>query len=634
MEKMQKSIRTFIIIPLVLIWVISPIKKETSSMHTSSKIDLSIFEQSNQAEIEFLIAMKEHADLSNANNYTTKTNKGYFVYQTLSRTAKESQQSLINFLDKRGVEFRSYWIVNAVWAKGDFELIEEIAQRSDVAHIYANPKVRLDFPEQISPEMKPNFFAQEPTDMHAIGWNIERVNAPEVWEAGYTGQGAVIGGQDTGYDWDHPALINQYRGWDGSAADHNYHWHDAIHSGGGVCGPDSLEPCDDWGHGTHTMGTMVGDDGLGNQIGMAPGARWIGCRNMDQGFGTPATYIECYQWFIAPTNLDGEKPNPDLAPHVINNSWGCPAIEGCTDPSVLLEAVKNVNYAGIVTVHSAGNSGSACATIDTPAAIYDESFTVGNTDNDDYIASNSSRGPVTVDGSNRIKPDISAPGTNILSSIPGGNYSSKSGTSMAAPHVAGLVALLISANPSLAGNVDQIESLITQNALARTATQTCEGVPGTQIPNNTYGWGRIDAEKSVAAAFPYQLQIQKNTPSNSGYYVPGVPLRFTITVTNTNPFSATNHLIITDSLPIHTDFFSATTPYTLSDDQIQWELDHLNGTASYELIVLPPSTYTDTILNEYYGVRSDEFSTQMGCAVSLEAYPYSMILPFINKESE
>jgi uncharacterized repeat protein (TIGR01451 family) len=196
------------------------------------------------------------------------------------------------------------------------------------------------------------------------------------------------------------------------------------------------------------------------------------------------------------------------------------------------------------------------------------------------------------------------------------------------------VALLISANPSLAGNVDQIESLITQNALARTATQTCEGVPGTQIPNNTYGWGRIDAEKSVAAAFPYQLQIQKNTPSNSGYYVPGVPLRFTITVTNTNPFSATNHLIITDSLPIHTDFFSATTPYTLSDDQIQWELDHLNGTASYELIVLPPSTYTDTILNEYYGVRSDEFSTQMGCAVSLEAYPYSMILPFINKESE
>jgi len=631
MVKMQKSMRYFIIIPLFLIWVFNPIQKETSRIKYSSKIDPQIIEQSSEGEMEFLIYMKEHTDLSNAKHLTTKIDKGYYIYQALSNTAEESQRSVINLLKKQGVEFRSYWIVNIIWAKGDLQLIEAIAQRNDVEYIHANPRVRLDYENTIIPDLKTGFTTPKTSSINAIEWNIEKVNAPDVWEAGYTGQGAVIGGQDTGYDWDHPALINQYRGWDGITADHHYNWHDAIHSGGGVCGADSLEPCDDGDHGTHTMGTMVGDDGLVNQIGMAPGARWIGCRNMDRGFGTPATYIECYQWFIAPTDLDGEKPNPELAPHVINNSWGCPVSEGCTDPNFLLEAVKNVNSAGIVTVHSAGNNGSMCETINQPAAIYDESFTVGNTDNEDFIATSSSRGPVTVDGSNRLKPDISAPGTNIRSSIPGGNYSIKSGTSMAAPHVAGLVALLISANPSLAGNVEQIESLITQNALARTTNQKCGSVDGNQIPNNTYGWGRIDAEKSVAAAFPYQLQIQKSAPSNSGYYVPGVPLRFTITVTNTNPFSTTNHLIITDSLPIHTDFFSATTPYTRTDNQIQWELDHLNSTTNYELVILPQKTYTGTILNEYYGVRSDEFPTQMGSIVSLEAYPYSFLLPFIYK---
>ena len=165
-----------------------------------------------------------------------------------------------------------------------------------------------------------------------VEWNIIKVKAPDVWAMGFTGQGVVIGGQDTGYQWDHPALINQYRGWNGTSADHDYNWHDAIHedAGGNPCGYNSPFPCDDYGHGTHTMGTMVGDDGGANQIGMAPGARWIGCRNMDNGVGSPATYAECYQWFVAPTALDGSEPRPDLAPDVINNSWGCPPSEGCT----------------------------------------------------------------------------------------------------------------------------------------------------------------------------------------------------------------------------------------------------------------------------------------------------------------
>jgi subtilisin family serine protease len=382
-----------------------------------------------------------------------------------------------------------------IWARGNIETIQSLAARADVAHIYANPKVKLDLPQDDLP-VPPN---QSPGATSTIEWNIKQVNADDVWASGYTGHGAVIGGQDTGYAWEHPALKDKYRGWDGANADHNYHWHDAIHAGGGVCGPDSPEPCDDGSHGTHTMGTMVGDDGVSNQIGMAPGARWIGCRNMDQGVGTPATYAECYQWFIAPTDLNGENPRPDLAPDVINNSWSCPPSEGCTDPNVLLTVVNNVRAAGILSAHSAGNSGyGGCSTVNAPAAIYDASFSVGATDIGNTIAGFSSRGPVTVDGSNRLKPDITAPGVGVRSRVPGGGYGTKSGTSMAAPHVAGLVALIISAQPALRGQVDALEELIESTALPLTTTQTCGGVPGSSIPNNTYGWGRIDAQMALS----------------------------------------------------------------------------------------------------------------------------------------
>ena len=222
---------------------------------------------------------------------------------------------------------------------------------------------------------------------------------------------------------------------------------------------------------------------------------------MNQGNGTPTTYSECYQWFIAPTTVAGTNPDPAMAPHVINNSWGCPVSEGCTDPNVMLTIVDNVRAAGIMTVHSAGNSGSACSTVNEPSAIYDSSYSVGATSSTDAIASFSSRGPVTVDGSNRLKPDISAPGVGIRSSYPGSTYASGwSGTSMAGPHVAGLVALLISARPDWAGNVDQLENTINSTAIGLTTAQQCGTVPGSQIPNNTFGYGRIDAFAAYQAA--------------------------------------------------------------------------------------------------------------------------------------
>jgi subtilisin family serine protease len=367
-------------------------------------------------ETEFLVFLTEQADLSAAESLATKLDKGTYVYQQLTATAARTQPAVTAALDNLGVQYRPYWVANMIWVRGDAAVVQSLAERDDISHIYANPTVKADLPTQ------EEYIEQ----MAAIEWNILMVNADDVWAEGYTGQGAVIGGQDTGYDWDHPALINSYRGWNGATADHNYNWHDSIHVPNGTCPADSPEPCDDVDHGTHTMGTMVGDDGGSNQTGMAPGAKWIGCRNMNAGNGTPASYSACYEWFIAPTDLNNANPNPAMAPHAINNSWSCPPSEGCTDPNVMLTIVQNLRAAGILTAHSAGNGGaSGCSTVRDPATIYAESFSVGSTTNGDTVSSFSSRGPVTIDGSNRLKPDISAPGSSVRSTLPGGGYGTK-----------------------------------------------------------------------------------------------------------------------------------------------------------------------------------------------------------------
>src|SRR4030095_5995068 len=152
---------------------------------------------------------------------------------------------------------------------------------------------------------------------------------------------------------------------------HDFNWHDSVHSGGGSCGPNSPQPCDDDGHGTHTMGTAVGDGGMGNQIGMAPGAKWMGCRNMNEGVGTPASYTECMEFFLAPYPVNGTpaQGNPDLAPDVTTNSWGCTADEGCS-PGTLQAAVEAQRAAGILMVVAAGNSGPGCSTVDDPPSLF------------------------------------------------------------------------------------------------------------------------------------------------------------------------------------------------------------------------------------------------------------------------
>jgi uncharacterized repeat protein (TIGR01451 family) len=564
-----------------------------------SKVDPWVLDTAARGDTEFLVLLRQQADLRGAPTLRSKPERGAFVQNALESTARQTQGPLLALLAARGAAHRAFWVANMIWVRGDARLVAELAAREDVFHVYANPSVHLSEPPQEDS-------ARAPGATTGIEPNITKVHAPDVWALGFTGQGVVVGGEDTGYQWDHPALKGKYRGWNGTTADHNYNWHDAIHSGGGGCGHDAPAPCDDTDHGTHTMGTMVGDDGGSNQIGMAPGARWIGCRNMDQGNGTPATYTECFEWFIAPTDLANMNPDPTKAPHVINNSWGCPPSEGCTDPDALKTVVENTRAAGIEVVVSAGNSGSGCSSVDTPAAIYDASFTVGATDLSDVIASFSSRGAVTVDGSNRLKPDVSAPGVGVRSSVPFNSYGFKSGTSMAGPHVVGLVALLLSADPGLAGNPDSIEAVVTSTAVPRTSVQTCNGVPGSAIPNNTYGWGRVDALAAVSATGLDLALVQGDAPDPT---IATVPVTYTLSATNDGTTTAHN-VVVDDDFPAGSGYVSATPSQgSCSHTAVsaQCTLGDLDAgvTATIEVVLMPGGTGSMTNTAVVSGDESD-----------------------------
>jgi len=452
------------------------------------KVHPLVLERGAAGPVEFLAVLDEQADLSGAAGLTTKQEKGEWVVSRLRAVAERTQAPLLERLAADGVEHRPFWITNMIWVRGGSEAVEKIALRPEVRRIDANPGIAVSLPD------RQNASSTESTS--SIEWGVQKVRADQLWAMGYRGQGVVIAGQDTGYEWTHAAIRDHYRGWNGTTADHDYNWHDSIHSGGGSCGADSPFPCDDHYHGTHTMGTMVGDDGGSNQVGLAPEAKWIGCRNMNVGNGTPATYSECFEWFVAPTDVAGQNPDPSKSPHVINNSWTCPEVEGC-EFDTLRTVVENTRAAGILVVASAGNEGSGCSTVANPIAIYDAAFSVGATDIGDNIASFSSRGPVTVDGSNRLKPDVSAPGVSVRSCIPGGGYTSLNGTSMAGPHVAGLAALLMSARPDLIGDVDALEALLELSSFPLTSSQTCGGIPGGSIPNPIFGHGRIDGVASL-----------------------------------------------------------------------------------------------------------------------------------------
>ncbi len=355
-----------------------------------------------------------------------------------------------------------------------------LLQQPEVDRVLDNPILRP------LPAPIPQARGNQPAPQSTM-WNQSMIHADQVWkELGVTGKGIVVGQSDSGAQGDHPEIVAGYRG---AAFGGDYNWYDPWFN--------SSTPVDIGGHGTHTLGTI-----LGAHTGIAPGATWIGCVNLARNLGNPALYLDCMQFMLAPFPQGGDPfkdGDPTRSANVLNNSWGCPEIEGC-DAKALLPAVNALRAAGIFVVASAGNDGDAgCDTVADPLALYSTAYSVGAIDSKGQLASFSSLGPVTADGSGRTKPDIVAPGVQVLSAFPGNTYELADGTSMAGPHVVGVVALMWSANPKLIGDIDQTANILDQTAQTYTGIMPGCAHPDLK-PNDGVGWGLVDAYAAVKAA--------------------------------------------------------------------------------------------------------------------------------------
>ncbi|WP_436762943.1 S8 family serine peptidase [Streptosporangium sp. V21-05] len=447
----------------------------------------------------FWVRLAQRADLGAAAGEKTRAGRASEVIRARKDVAGSSQRRVIATLRAAGADFTSYWISNTVRVTGDGALLERLAALPEVA------KIEADVPLAVP---RPAVAPRAQATVAGVEWNVERIGADQVWdEFSDRGQGIVVANIDTGVQWDHPALLGQYRGNTGGTANHNYAWFNPV----GGC--PTAAPCDTDGHGTHTMGTMAGDDGGTNKIGVAPGVKWIAAKGCEGTTCSAAHLLAAGQWMLAPTDLNGNNPRPDLAPDVVNNSWGGPGYsEWYAD--VLSSWVR----AGIFPAFSIGNDGPDCGTAGYPGGLV-QAYSSAAFDVNDVIAPFSSRG----DGSPYIKPDIAAPGVNVRSSVPGG-YAGYSGTSMASPHTAATVALIWAAVPGLRGNVDATREILDSSAVPKPDTSCASA--GTV--NEVWGHGKLDAYAAVARArsgviapgteLPLVMGYNRSLPGTDGHW--------------------------------------------------------------------------------------------------------------------
>ncbi len=428
------------------------------------------------------VIFKDQADLSQASHIADRNQRLIFVYKTLTAQATTTQAPLRMTLDRLGIHYTPYYLVNGLEVNGGALLRLYLFNRPEVDRIIPSPRLRP------IPALAPPSIGDSMSVPENPGWNIRMIGADRVWQDfGVTGKGIVIGQSDTGVDSSHPALRDSYRG---ATQGNDYNWYDPW--------TNSKSPIDVEGHGTHTLGIVLGGGG----IGVAPGAQWIACVNLERNLGAAPLYLSCMQFMLAPFPLGGDPfkdGDPTRAAQILNNSWGCPDLEGC-DARSLQPAVDALRAAGIFVVVSSGNDGPACATVLDPPSIYASVLSVGAVNGSGDLAFFSSRGPVTVDGSKRVKPDIVAPGVDVLSSLPNATYGMESGTSMAGPHLVGVVALMWSANPALIGDIDRTEKIVIDTARPYAGARPAGDCFTGSTPNNGYGYGLVDAYAAVKAA--------------------------------------------------------------------------------------------------------------------------------------
>ncbi len=442
----------------------------------------------------YLIYFHEQADLSPAYAMDWEA-RGRFVVDALQKTAERSQRSVQAYLDAQGVEYQAFWIDNVIVVEtSNLTTFNALTSFPEIAALRARRQPILHEPQEASPE----------SILTAIEPNLTHIKADQVWGLGHTGQNIIVANIDTGVRYTHDALVNQYRGnLGGGTFDHNYNWWDPY--------AGTTAPVDVHDHGSHTIGTIVGDDGGANQIGLAPSAQWIAC----QGFNPSATdagLLSCGQFMAAPWDLNGANANPDLRPHVVNNSWGdC----GQTYDSWYSGVISAWHAAGVYPVFSNGNA-SNCGyssppglnTVGNPARSGNVTGVGSTGRSDGQYATYSNWGPtddpdtVNPRGYPSLKPQVVAPGTNRSAGKNSDtHYRDMSGTSMAGPHVAGLIALMWSAAPCLVGDYATTETIIEETAIPIPYASGGSPPPGPgNVPNYATGWGEIDALAAVQTA--------------------------------------------------------------------------------------------------------------------------------------
>jgi subtilisin family serine protease len=465
----------------------SPAADVRSASARQSKIDavletkLSALQSGDMLTV--IVTLRQQADLSRVGG-KDRPARLQAVIRALKARAAATQGPLARLLTSRRAQgqvrnFTPLWVVNGFSVTATSSVIDELALHADVLQI--SPDDVAIVPAQGAPEP-----------------NIGLVNAPALWSLGDTGQGVVVANMDSGVDVTHPDLAGRWRGGANS-------WFDPY-------GQHPTTPTDLTGHGTWTMSVMVGGDAGGTSIGVAPGAQWIAVKMFnDQGASTATAIHQGFQWLLDP---DGDPATAD-APQVVNNSWAY-ANPGCyLDFEPDLESLRS---AGILPVFAAGNGGpysnSSYSPANNPAA-----FAVGAINNNSLIYGYSSRGPSTCGGSTGPFPDIVAPGVNIRSADLLGGYASNSGTSLAAPHAAGALALLLSAYPNTSAANQEA-------ALINTAVDR-----GTAGPDNTYGYGRLDVE----AAFNWLASSPAPTVTPTATDVPPTATAVSPTATAVPP---------------------------------------------------------------------------------------------------
>ena len=427
------------------------------------------------------VILKSQADLNSIATIGDQSVRRQEVYRHLTEYAEANQTELRSALDKFNINYTPYYLVNGIEVDAG-RLVKILLARSDVVdRILDSPQLRPLPQANSAGDPDTQTIPESPT------WNIQMIHADQVAiDLKITGRGIVIGQTDSGVDARHPELVDNYRG---AETSDNYNWYDPWNA--------SPFPVDLSGHGTMTLGIAAGKN-----IGVAPDAQWIGCVNLARNLGNPAKYLDCMQFMLAPFPQGGDPfkdGDPSMGVNIVNNSWGCPEVEGC-DAAVYDEAMKAMTTAGIFMSSAAGNTGNyGCASVTDPIAIYGTVFTSGAVNKQGNLSAFSSFGPVVVDGSQRQKPDILAPGEAVTSSFPGGGYSTADGTSFSAPHVTGVVALMWSANPALIGDVESTMKILRETAQDYVGTPPICGEVGQAV-----GSGILDAYAAVQAAMNWK----------------------------------------------------------------------------------------------------------------------------------